>query len=302
MFNLAVHPLRGALLRAACPGLLLCEAKGLPVSQGNSLARTIQMKLTVIEYYHSFYKEVLDEEEYEKKRLQVYRFLVDAAGDGTVGIPFLPGTKRLGDERAGVSADAIKGEGVLSDLYRERKLLERYLEAAALKCGLTVPEMTVLLYLSHSEEIITRKNCRFRGNISKKPWHAAAEACHAGLICQEELAAEPQEEKKKDKAKKKEKARKKKEQKEKKDREKRLRISFLPAAEPILEELAVVEWDYDNARFSGFDEEELIQYTRLAGKDEEEHAENPVPGKERMMAGKGRRKAANCEYCGKLRL
>ena len=192
---------------------------------------------------------------------------------------------------------------MLSDLYRERKLLERYLEAAALKCGLTVPEMTVLLYLSHSEEIITRKDLADFAGISRRTLGMQLQRlAMRGLICQEELAAEPQEETKKDKAKKKEKARKKKEQKEKKDREKRLRISFLPAAEPILEELAVVEWDYDNARFGGFDEEELIQYTRLAGKDEEEHAEDPVPGKERMMAGKGRRKAANCEYCGNLRL
>ena len=150
MFNLEYIRFAERFCVLHAPVYYYVKRKGSLVSQGNSLARTIQMKLTVFEYYHSFYKEVLDEEEYEKKRLQVYRFLVDAAGDGAVGIPFLPGTKRLGDERAGVSADAIEGEGVLSDLYRERKLLERYLEAAALKCGLTVPEMTVLLYLSHS--------------------------------------------------------------------------------------------------------------------------------------------------------
>ena len=267
MFNLEYIRFAERFCVLHAPVYYYVKRKGSLVSQGNSLARTIQMKLTVFEYYHSFYKEVLDEEEYEKKRLQVYRFLVDAAGDGAVGIPFLPGTKRLGDERAGVSADAIEGEGVLSDLYRERKLLERYLEAAALKCGLTVPEMTVLLYLSHSEEIITRKELADFAGISRRNLGMQLQRlAMRGLICQEELTAEPQEEKKKDKAKKKEKARKKKEQKEKKDREKRLRISFLPAADPILEELAVVEWDYDNARFGGFDEEELIQYTRLAEK------------------------------------
>ena len=267
MFNLEYIRFAERFCVLHAPVYYYVKRKGSLVSQGNSLARTIQMKLTVFGYYHSFYKEVLDEEEYEKKRLQVYRFLVDAAGDGAVGIPFLPGTKRLGDERAGVSADAIEGEGVLSDLYRERKLLERYLEAAALKCGLTVPEMTVLLYLSHSEEIITRKELADFAGISRRTLGMQLQRlAMRGLICQEELTAEPQEEKKKDKAKKKEKARKKKEQKEKKDREKRLRISFLPAAEPILEELAVVEWDYDNARFGGFDEEELIQYTRLAEK------------------------------------
>ena len=43
----------------------------------------------VFEYYDNFYRHVLDEEDYEKNRLQVYRFLVDAAGDGA-GAPHDP--------------------------------------------------------------------------------------------------------------------------------------------------------------------------------------------------------------------
>ena len=136
MFNLEYirYGERFCALRA--PVYYYVKRKGSLVSQGNSLAKTIHMKLTVFEYYHSFYREVLDEEEYEKKRLQVYRFLIDAAGDGSVGFPLLPGTKKLGDERSGVSAEAIAGEGLLSEIYRQRKLLERYLEAAALKLSL----------------------------------------------------------------------------------------------------------------------------------------------------------------------
>ena len=42
------------------------------------------MKLTAFEYYNQFYKSVLDEEEYEKSRLKIYRFLIDAAEDGAV--------------------------------------------------------------------------------------------------------------------------------------------------------------------------------------------------------------------------
>ena len=42
------------------------------------------MKLTAFEYYNQFYKSVLDEEEYEKSRLKIYRFLIDAAEDGVV--------------------------------------------------------------------------------------------------------------------------------------------------------------------------------------------------------------------------
>ena len=86
----------------------------------------------------------------EKNRLQLYRFLVDAASDGLVGIPLLPGTKKLGDERAGVSASALAGEGMLSELYRERKLMQRYLEVAALKNDLTPSEAYLLLCLSQA--------------------------------------------------------------------------------------------------------------------------------------------------------
>ena len=88
-----------------------------------------------------------------------------------------------------------------------------------------------------------------------------------GLIKQEDLTAQKQEEKNGKEKKTKEK------QKEKKDREKgkeekgkKYRITFLPAADPVLEELSLVERDFDDARFGGFDEEELIQYTRLSEK------------------------------------
>ena len=81
---------------------------------------SIQMKLGVFEYYHNFYKHVLDEEEYEKNRLQLYRFLVDAASDGLVGIPLLPGTKKLGDERAGVSATALAGGPLAAWFFLDR--------------------------------------------------------------------------------------------------------------------------------------------------------------------------------------
>ena len=51
-----------------------------------------------------------------------------------------------------------------------------------------------------------------------------------------------------------------------KPQEKRARIMFQPEAEPILRELATVQRDYDEARFAGFEEEDLIQYARLTEK------------------------------------
>ena len=43
-------------------------------------------------------------------------------------------------------------------------------------------------------------------------------------------------------------------------------ITFLPAALPILEELENAQTKYDQARFNGFTEEELIQYSVLSEK------------------------------------
>ena len=266
MFNLEYirYAERFCALRA--PVYYYVKRKGSLVSQGNSLAKTIQMKLTVFEYYHSFYREVLDEEEYERKRLQVYRFLIDAAGDGSVGFPLLPGTKKLGDERSGVSAEAIAGEGLLSEIYRQRKLLERYLEAAALKNDLTVQEAALLLCLSHSGEIINRRELADFAGIPRRTLTMLLQRLALrGLIRQEELTDKKPEEK--EKKKKKEKHGDGKEQETgKKEKGRKLRITFLPAAEPVLAELALVEQDFDDARFSGFDEEELIQYTRLSEK------------------------------------
>ena len=86
------------------------KTKGSLVSQSVTIANTIRTKLRVFEYYNDFYKHVLDEEDYEKNRLQVYRFLLDAAGDGVVLPAILPGIKRLGDERTAVCPAAAAGD------------------------------------------------------------------------------------------------------------------------------------------------------------------------------------------------
>ena len=50
----------------------------------------------------------------------------------------------------------------------------------------------------------------------------------------------------------------------KKGMERQIRVLILPAADSLLEDLAVVEQDYHQARFAGFGEEELEQYTRMS--------------------------------------
>ena len=69
------------------------KTKGSLATQSLTIPKTIKMKLTVFEYYNRFFKTVLDEEEYEKSRLKVYKFLLDAAGDGAVPPPSFPGPR-----------------------------------------------------------------------------------------------------------------------------------------------------------------------------------------------------------------
>lgn len=117
------------------------------------------MKLTVFEYYNRFYKSVLDEEEYEKQRLKIYRFLIDAAEDGAMP----PVARRLGSERVRVSSSVLKGRGFLFDHFRERKLLDHYLEAAALKNGLSLREGRLLLYLRECGPCTRKELADFTG-------------------------------------------------------------------------------------------------------------------------------------------
>ncbi|MFQ9151370.1 MAG: hypothetical protein ACLR6B_07410 [Blautia sp.] len=96
MFNLEYIRQAERFYVLRSPVYYYVKTKGSLASQGMSLSKTIQMKRMVFEYYNSFYKHVLEEEEYEKNRLQVYRFLVDAARDGIVPPVIFPGSVRLG--------------------------------------------------------------------------------------------------------------------------------------------------------------------------------------------------------------
>ncbi len=109
-----------------------------------ALRSTLRVKRKAFACYNRFYKSVMDEEEYEKSRLKVYRFLVDAAGDGAVPPAVLPNSKKLGAERSRVAQELLNGSGPLHSAYRDRKLLEQYLETAALKNDLSLQDITLL--------------------------------------------------------------------------------------------------------------------------------------------------------------
>lgn len=215
------------------------KTKGSLASQGLNISKTVRTKLMLFEYYDQFYKAVLDEAEYEKRRLKVYRFLIDAAQDGAV--PPLPlVSTRLGEERTRVHSGALEGEGALCDLYRERKLLDYYLEPAAQKNGLTLPEANLLIRLRQCG-VGTRKELADFAGVSRSGLSVLLQRLGAkGLVSAAEVKTAPD------------------------DREKRLKVTILPAAEPMLTELKHAYEDFQQARLSGLDAGERARYGELA--------------------------------------
>lgn len=243
MFNLEYIRRAETFFALQVPVYYYVKTKGSLCTQGISISKTIQMKLTVFEYYNQFYKTVLDEEEYEKQRLKIYRFLIDAAEDGTVP----PVSKRLGNERVRVSPDALEGQGFLFDTFRERKLLDYYLEPAAQKNDLSLPEARLLLYLRQSGPAARKDLADFaglpRGGLSMLLNRLEGK----GLISVTELRGA----------------------KGKRGRESRLEITFPPSANAVLEDVANIGEDFTSARLSGFSPEERELYERFAGRVQE---------------------------------
>lgn len=244
LFNLEYILHANVFYALQAPIYYYVKTKGSLASQGMSISKTIKMKFMVFEYYNNFYKNVYDEKDYEKKRLSVYRFLVDAAGDGAVPPTILPGVSKLGSERATINTDAVYQEGILAEIYRNRKLLERYLETVALRNDLTLKEVTLLLYLSQADTPRSRKDLADFAGISKNGLSLTLQRLSSkNLIKVSSTADTPQ-----------------------KSARKILHIELLPAALNILPELSTVKNDFDAARFDGFTEAEYMEYNRLSDK------------------------------------
>ena len=242
MFNLEYIRYAETFRALQVPIYYYVKTKGSLANQSLTISKTVKMKLMVFEYYQRFFKSVLDEEEYEKSRLKVYRFLLDAAGDGSVPPPILPNSRKLGNERMQVSPDVLSGEGVLYDAFRERKLLERYLETAALKNDLALPDAKLLLALRDLTFQPTRRELADFVNLPRGTLSLSLQKLTArGLIKLAEV-------------------------RRKAERFKRLDITFSEAAQPILSDLETARQDYETSRLASLTPEELEQHNLLAGK------------------------------------
>ena len=262
MFNLEYIRHAESFYALRVPIYYYVKTKGSLASQGMSLTKTISMKKMVFAYYHNFYKAILTEEDYEKNRLQVYRFLLDAASDGMVP-PVLRSTKKLGDERTSVCTIDVEGEGILMDEYRDRKLLDRYLEPIALKNDLQLQDIRLVMYLSQPHKISSRRELMDYTNMTKNTLSASLQKLITkGIVKIEELRVPVQTEESAEinVSKKTTKRRK---------TVRKLEITLLPAADPILRSLSMAENDYEQARYAGLSEEEIVQYAYLSAKIKE---------------------------------
>ena len=209
------------------------KTKGSLATQGLSVSKTVKMKLTVFEYYQQFFKTVLDEEEYERSRLKVYRFLVDAAGDGAVSP--LPTARKLGSERVRACTGGLLGEGCLCDAFRERKLLEYHLESAALKNDLTLQEAELLLALHQLSQPCTRRELADFLNLSRSSLALALQRLTSKGLLERETAPDSEER----------------------------QPALTPESVPILRELELAAADCRSICLEDFSPEEQAQYAEM---------------------------------------
>ena len=243
MFNLEYLRCARRIFALQVPIYYYVKTKGSLVSQSMSLTKTVRMKRLVFEYYNRFFKSVLDEKEYERCRLKVYRFLVDVAGDGVVLPAILPGSARLGTERFQVSADILAGEGLLYDAFRQRKMLDRFLETAAIKHGITLHQARLLLHLRHVDVPATRRELADFADLTLNAFNIQLQKLVGrGLLRLEETGSRTNRGARK------------------------LRVVFQPEVAPMLADLAAAILDYRQTIFQGFSQEELSQYGLLSRK------------------------------------
>lgn len=245
MFNLEYIHYATSFYALRTPVYYYVKTKGSLVNQKIGITKTVKMKLMMFEYYNNFYKHILDEEDYERNRLQVYRFLLDAAKDGFVFPASILGNRKLGEERSRALQEVISDDGLIVEKYRDRKLLERYFESAALKHDMTMTELSLLLYVKDARHALSRKDLADLMNLSRRNLNLALQRLTAKKMI--EVTELPR----------------------KRGEERKIRLALLPAAESVLQDAEAAEHDYYQAKFQSFTEEEISQYARFTRRVQE---------------------------------
>jgi len=258
MFNLEYIRHAESFYALHTPIYYYVRTKGSLASQGMSLPKTISMKKTVFAHYHRFYKEIFSEEDYEKNRLQIYRFLLDAADDGSAS----PSKRREGSLPGNESLYAALMDtdlnNALIDGYLERKLLEYYLGQAASKNNLKTNDVRILMVLYQLKQEFSKKELSELTGISTTSLTRSMQKLASRDYIQiediklpplqtDDYLPEGYSTRKKS----------------------RIKVTFLPSADMILQDLLSVQQEYEKIKFNNLNEEEIEQYKYLKNKIKE---------------------------------
>ena len=144
IFNLEylLHVENVSVLKA--PVYYYVRTKGSLVEQNMNLQSTVKMKTSVIKYYNDFYRNILDEKDYEERKPIIYGYLVAVSTDA-FSLPFARDTRKLGTEDGDrvFYDEACKGSDFFLN-YLSSHLIDRLLNTAAQKHDLSLNRMKVL--------------------------------------------------------------------------------------------------------------------------------------------------------------
>ena len=127
------------------------KTEGSLVASNMNVQSTVRMKTSVIHYYNDFYKQILDEDEYEAKKPIIYGYLVAISTDA-LALPVFDDAKKLGEE-SGVRF-FLEGN-IASDLQIYRLsivVFDRFLSVVAQQNRLELAEIRILYYLCRRKE------------------------------------------------------------------------------------------------------------------------------------------------------
>ncbi len=151
IFNLEylLHVKNVAVLKA--PVYYYVKTEGSLVAQNMSIEKTVKMKTSVISYYNDFYRNILDEEDYEQRKPIIYGYLVAVSTDA-FAIPFISDTHKLGEESVGhIYYDPKLDEAGFMLKYLAENLFLKLLNTVALQNNLELND-TKILYIMYKTD------------------------------------------------------------------------------------------------------------------------------------------------------
>ena len=122
------------------------KSEGSLVAKNLNIQSTVKMKTSVIRYYDSFYKQILDKDDYEARKPIIYGFLIAVSTDA-FALPIVEETKKLGEENG---SSILFDDGMTFELRFDRLsevMFEQLLKAIADQNELDGNDIGILYFL-----------------------------------------------------------------------------------------------------------------------------------------------------------